>query len=65
MRRPVRGRIPGYGSRLAAVKADIAQGAVIEHTDAGELRTIAKISSDGVEKKCDQHGPVSPDVSMM
>ena len=49
--------IPGRGFQLAAVDADIAQGAVIEFVDTGELGAIAKISPDGVEKKCSEHGP--------
>ena len=34
----------------AAVKADVAQGAVVQFDDAGELAAIAKISPDGIEK---------------
>src|SRR6267378_1551248 len=52
--------IPGRGFQLAAVEADIAQGAVIELVDAGELGAIAKISPDGVEKKCSEHDPGFP-----
>ena len=52
--------IPGRRFQLAAVEADIAQGAVIELVDAGELGAIAKISPDGVEKKCSEHGPGFP-----
>src|SRR5882757_9699985 len=48
------------GFQLAAVEADIAQGAVIELVDAGELGAIAKISPDGVEKKCSVHDPGFP-----
>jgi hypothetical protein len=36
---------------LAAVKADVAQGAVVQFDDAGELGAIAKISPDGIEKE--------------
>ena len=53
-------QMPGCGSQFAAVEADIAQGAVIEFVDAGELGAIAKISPDGVEKKCSEHGPGFP-----
>ena len=48
-------QIPGCGSQLAAVDADVAQGAVIQFGDAGELGTIAKISTKRVEKKCNVH----------
>ena len=52
--------IPGRRFQLAAVEADIEQGAVIELVDAGELGAIAKISPDGVEKKCSEHDPGFP-----
>src|SRR5450631_515391 len=52
--------IPGGGFQLASVNADIAQGAVVELVDAGELGAIAKISPDGVEQKCSEHGPGFP-----
>ena len=52
--------IPGRGFQLAAVEADIAQGAVIELVDAGKLGAKAKITPDGVEQKCSQHGAGFP-----
>jgi hypothetical protein len=42
--------IPAPAVPSAAVKADVAQGAVVQFDDAGELAAIAKISPDGIEK---------------
>jgi hypothetical protein len=57
--------IPGRRFQLAAVEADIEQRAVIELVDAGELGAIAKISPDGVEQECSEHGPGFPLIMSM
>src|SRR5260221_12470438 len=49
--------IPGRRFQLAAVEADIEQGAVIEVVDARELGAVGKISTEGVEKKCSENAP--------
>jgi len=61
----VRGRGPGECAQLAAVKANVTQGAVVQFDDAGELGAIAKISPDGIEKKCGKDDPVSPNMMLM
>jgi hypothetical protein len=57
----MQGDIPGSGPQFAAFKSDIAQRAIVQHVDAGELVAKAKISPDGFEQKYDnQHGLAFP-----